>query len=89
MIPNAAQETERNTYNAGLRNAMFSYVNGGLVDLTAAVEDPVAPGKWISTGGIARTTDGIHPNSQGVADAIAENASGSCWRGNDRDVRRI
>lgn len=40
-----------------------------VIDPNVYVEDPAAPGKWISTGGTARTADGVHPNTQGHQDA--------------------
>ncbi|MFG1349106.1 hypothetical protein [Xanthobacter autotrophicus] len=62
----AAKEPGRLAYNDDLRKNWEAYGHSGVIDMAAVDEDPAAPGKWVSSGGIARTNDGVHANTSGT-----------------------
>ncbi|MFG1375497.1 hypothetical protein [Xanthobacter autotrophicus] len=70
-IYDAAKEPVRLDYNDDVRANWISYGHSGLIDMAAVLEDPAAPGKWVSSGAVARTNDGVHPNTSGVNNLVA------------------
>lgn len=69
-IANAPRESVRLDYNADVRANWAAYGHAGLIDIASVIEDAAAPGKWVSSGGIARTNDGLNPNPSGVLDLV-------------------
>ncbi|MFG1276544.1 SGNH/GDSL hydrolase family protein [Xanthobacter autotrophicus] len=67
----AVKEPVRLDYNADVRANWSAYGHSGLIDMAAVLEDPAAPGKWVSSGAVARTTDGVHPNTSGVNNLVS------------------
>lgn len=66
----AAKEPVRLDYNADVRANWAVYGHAGLIDIASVIEDAANPGKWVSSGGIARTNDGVHPNPSGVLNLV-------------------
>lgn len=57
----------RDQYNAWLVTQLAAGAIDYLIDANPVLEDQTTAGhgKWVSTGGTARTSDGIHPNNTG------------------------
>lgn len=66
-------EVVRLAYNESVRASWRDQGHSGLIDMASVIEDPAATGKWLSSGGFARTSDGVHANDSGISNLISSN----------------